>query len=498
MTASCALRSAIGVLAICPFVNAQDLPLPQPKPLAVLRGHTNAVWGLDVTRDGRTIVSGSFDKTIKVWDAATGRERFTLRGHTRCVEFVVVSPDGQTVYSADQAGVVRFWDLVARRERREPIETGSRPRFLFLSSDGRTLSLGDRHHYLRQWDLTSGKELAVGNPRRVQVNLVSADGRLGAGEDRKPHHVVEVFDLPSGRVLTAVSAHQPYAFSPDNRTLFASDPTTEDVWLWELATGLVRAMILSVEQSHIGMVAVHPHGRLLALPREESKALRLIDLATGKAVADLKIDNDTIHRFKFSADGRILACSEGPDTTIRVWDVSGLAAGLPRKERLSPAERDAVWADLAGTDASRAYRAVWVLAGAMKDSAAWLGERLTPVVLADGKVTARLIADLDSDKFAIRDQAAAELEQLGDAAAPALRQALAGAPSMEARERIETLLRRLDALPPSRIRSLRAVEALEYAATPEARLLLEALAGGLAEARLTREAKASVERLAKR
>lgn len=64
------------------------------------------------------------------------------------------------------------------------------------------------------------------------------------------------------------------------------------------------------------------------------------------------------------------------------------------------------------------------------------------------------------------------------------------------RERIEALLRRLDALPAERATEV--VEALEYAATPEARALLEQLAGGLAEARLTREAKASVERLGKR
>jgi hypothetical protein len=89
-------------------------------------------------------------------------------------------------------------------------------------------------------------------------------------------------------------------------------------------------------------------------------------------------------------------------------------------------------------------------------------------------------------------------ELSGESAAPALRQALTAAPSMEVRERIEALLRRLDALPADRLRTLRAVEVLEYSATPEARALLERLSGGLAEARLTREAKASVERLARR
>src|SRR4029453_9236972 len=126
---------------------------------------------------------------------------------------------------------------------------------------------------------------------------------------------------------------------------------------------------------------------------------------------------------------------------------------------------------------------MWALARTMKPSAAWLGERLKPIVAADARQTARLIADLDSARFAARDRAAAELEDLGESAFPALREALAANPSMEGRERVEALVRRLDTLPPDRVRSLRAVEALEYAATPEARTLLDQLSSGLPEAR---------------
>src|SRR5262245_40928736 len=488
---------AIAYLAICNPLNAQHASSPQPKELTALRGHTNTVWGLALTREGQTVVTGSFDKTIKAWDRSTGKERFTLRGHTRCVEFVVLTPDGQTAYTADQGGTIRAWDLTTRRECRKPTETAGRPGFLSMSADGRTLSLGDRNYYLRQWDLTTGKELVIGGPRRVSVKIVSADGRLGADTNEKPTRV-EIIDLPSGRMLATLPAREPYAFSPDGKTLFATDDMTGDVWLWELATGLVRATTQNIEQRHIGMVAVHPHGRLLALPKEERKALMLIDLATGQAAADIRIDNDLIHRFAFSADGRILAVSEAPDATIRIWDVSELAKTLPRKERLTPAELDAIWTNLSGLDAPRAWQAIWALAGSMKHSATWLGDRLKPIVPADPNRTAKLIADLAHNRFAVRDRAARELEDLGDAAAPSLRQGLTGSLSAEVRERMEVLLRRLDTLPADRLRSLRAIEALEYSGAAEARILLEKLAGGLAEARLTREAKAAVERLARR
>jgi HEAT repeat protein len=126
-----------------------------------------------------------------------------------------------------------------------------------------------------------------------------------------------------------------------------------------------------------------------------------------------------------------------------------------------------------------------------------LKEALPPVAPADEKRLARLIADLDDDEFATREQATAELEKLGEVALPALRKALAANPSAEVRLRGEQLLRKDDDPVPSgeRLRALRAAEALEQAGTKEAREALRHLAGGAGGARLTREAKAALERL---
>jgi hypothetical protein len=113
---------------------------------------------------------------------------------------------------------------------------------------------------------------------------------------------------------------------------------------------------------------------------------------------------------------------------------------------------------------------------------------------------ARLTANLDSDQFAVRDQATRELEALGELAEAALRKLLAAKPSLEARRRAEELLEKLRSPLPSgeRLRSLRAVEALEHAGTEPAQRLLIRLAGGAPGARLTREAQAALQRLARR
>jgi hypothetical protein len=108
----------------------------------------------------------------------------------------------------------------------------------------------------------------------------------------------------------------------------------------------------------------------------------------------------------------------------------------------------------------------------------------------------RLIADLDSDSFAKRESAERELAGVGELARPALERALKGRPSLEALRRVQGLLDRLRQAPSGeQVRLLRSVELLEYLGTPEARSLLQALAGGAAEARLTQEARASLERL---
>ncbi len=112
----------------------------------------------------------------------------------------------------------------------------------------------------------------------------------------------------------------------------------------------------------------------------------------------------------------------------------------------------------------------------------------------------RWIKDLDSDQFAVREKARAELENLGELAEPALRRILENKPTLEQRRRIEPMLAKLEAAIPSgeSLRSLRAVRVLEHAATPEASHLLRELAGGAEGASLTGTAKAALARLNRR
>src|SRR5262249_10304880 len=131
----------------------------------------------------------------------------------------------------------------------------------------------------------------------------------------------------------------------------------------------------------------------------------------------------------------------------------------------------------------------------------YLRTRLQPAPAADAKQVAQWIADLDSDDFKMRAKASRELERLEDDVAGLYRKALEGKRSVEAKRRLEELVEKhVNAWVnpnPERLRILRALEVLELAATAEARRVLETLAQGVPEARLTAHAKASLDRLAK-
>src|SRR5262249_31493900 len=161
---------------------------------------------------------------------------------------------------------------------------------------------------------------------------------------------------------------------------------------------------------------------------------------------------------------------------------------------------EALWADLASEDATKAYRASGALVAAPEQAVPFVRRKLPPVAEVDRKRLARLISELDDDTFAVRERARGELEKLGPLAAEALRRRLAGKPTVEQHRRVEALLRKPQGLTRNQegLRTWRAIEVLEYLATKEARGVLETLAGGAAAPPATAEAKAALARLARR
>jgi hypothetical protein len=165
----------------------------------------------------------------------------------------------------------------------------------------------------------------------------------------------------------------------------------------------------------------------------------------------------------------------------------------------SSSSSDDLWSDLGSDDAARAYRAIGRLSTDPEQAVSLLAKQLKPVPVIEGKELTLLLTQLDADDFQTREQASEALEKAGEQAVPVLQKALDGKPTLEARKRIEHLLERLTKqTPPAALKGLRAVEVLEHLGSADAKHILLSLSGGAPQAQITREAKASLERLARR
>jgi RNA polymerase sigma factor (sigma-70 family) len=515
-------------------------------------GHEAAIDSVAVASDGRVLASGCrADGTVRLWDTRTGRQMrvFSVQHadpQTASV-FVGFTPDGKRLVTAAGRNVLRLWERDTGRLLREfqiqpqaqsiahVIEAAA------ISADGRTLialskdqgrrNPDDDSATLQIWDLATGKEV-VRRPDRLRGNMIcmSPDGTLlaeaagGKSLSGAAGMPVAVREVRTGRHLLTLAPealgdaeyqHRPLAFSPDGNivatgsAILADHPGQRDtvkeyrIRLWELATG---KEILILSTSYTGAAAFSPDGKVFVSAgvdyderRKGDDAIHLWDLASGKELAHYQGQESFVHALSFFPDGKRLATGM-VDSTILLWDVAPAFrnASLPAKA-LATEDLEQYWVDLAGGDAHKARAALWALAGAPALSVPWMQQRLRPREPAKPEKIAQVIADLESGTFAVREAASQLLRDLDTESEPALRRALQGTLSLEARQRMEQLL-----APPRVIRSpevlrrVRAVQVLEIIGSAPALQVLKTLVQGPPEMRETQDAQASLRRLADR
>src|SRR5205823_6577682 len=124
-------------------VRPEPVPLPPAgQATRTLQGHNILVWSVAFSPDGKRIVSGSFDQTVKVWDAQTGRQELTLRGHTQPVQSVIFTPDGKRIVSGSDDQTLKVWDTQTGQVERTLKGRSSFIRGVAISPDGMRIVSG--------------------------------------------------------------------------------------------------------------------------------------------------------------------------------------------------------------------------------------------------------------------------------------------------------------------------------------------------------------------
>jgi WD40 repeat protein len=512
-------------------------------------GHSRPVIYLSFSGDGSRLRSASEVESID-WDVSPQKENCRTPGELLCVSTPLRRTVWKTTSQPDHLGsaevaTYELRDLEGRLVKTITTASGASltavRRFEFA---GKTLCcfIGDE---LWLYDAVSAAYL--GSAGR-EAQAISPDGKLVAA--CSPKGVITLKALETGRLIRRFKdqlvvskpdrslALYRFDFSADSKYL-ATIPLAEEldafqipelgpnaIQVWDVFEGREVARIVDGRNAELssnvhvmqrapgGQVvsigrttqdlrsgatgfAVSPDHRLLALSLHGHEGVQLWEIASGTEKARFQGQKGAVTSLAFSRDGDILA-SGAEDGTIGLRAVRGRAEP---KGQMPVARTDeeltAYWRTLTELDAKKAEQAMQVLIDNGRQTVAVIRRLCKPVRTPPEAELDALIHKLDSDKFTVREQATVDLGDLGELARPAIEKALKGKPGVEARRRLEDVLRASRSLASSRrdLQAWRTIEVLERIGSSEAKEVLRTLARGAAEARVSREAQACLERL---
>jgi WD40 repeat protein len=457
------------------------------------------VHELACTRDGSTLALAADDGTLRLWEPATGRGQAILG--TQGGKQVLFSVGSKRLAWLTPGSTAKLVQLKNGKTLRTfALPDDAEPTALALSADDDTLAIAYREPKkeraaLRLWNARGHELRTIDLPRRGALVLrFSPDGKsIAAALDRAG---TALWNLDSGKRThhweTADPPRRSLAFSPDGQVLAIGD---RDGRIVLVGTGEeIREGQLTGHADEVHGVVFSPDGRLIASCGADG-LVRLWDRLSGQEVLRFEGHQGDVLALDCTPDGRHII-SSGIDGTVLTWDVRGLSRGVGGA--VTERELDRLWEELAIDDSAKAYRAVWSLALADKQSVPALRARLAPYLGVDTGEVAKLILQLDDRRFAMREKATTELARLGVAVERMLRKARTEKPSPEVVRRIDELLRKMDRKLPAAVewlRIARTLEVLEKAQSAPAGELLRDLAKGCPDEAVRKEAKAILGRL---
>jgi WD40 repeat protein len=291
------------------------------------------IGAVAITPDGKRIISGAWDGTLKVWDLEKCLLSAPVIGHTHPVHAVAITPDRQRAISASSDGTVKTWNLQNGTELSTQNIQYSQKIIAFVFNEGKTqgisasssmktLNLGDLETgKLNLWDLERGNQLKtfIGHEGWVAAVAVTSDRQkiISGASDQ----TLKIWDIQSGTELHTLKGHSKYVqavtITPNGHcAISASDDCTLKVW--EIESGK-ELHTLKGHEDRVWALAVTPDGKKVVSASWDS-TLKVWDLTSGRELHTLKGHRGQVIAVSVTYDG-LKAISASSDRTLKIWDL---------------------------------------------------------------------------------------------------------------------------------------------------------------------------------
>ncbi len=289
------------------------------------KAHSSAVNSVAISPDGNTLVSGSLDKTIKLWSLPEGKLINKLIGHSNPVRLLTISPDGRLLVSVS-GYKIKLWTLPNGKLVNTLTGNSYEVTSIAISPNGNTLISSSLDKTVKLWSLPEGKltNKLIGHSSFVKLATVSPDGTLLASVSGDAS--IKLWSLPEGNLINTLKCNShkftSAVISPDGK-LLVSGSFDKTIKIWSLPEG----KLVNTLESHSGTVysmAISPDGTFLVSVCDDG-TIDLWTLPDGKKVntlGNLRIDDKNINELvAISPDGTMLAV--GSYDIIKFWSLPG-------------------------------------------------------------------------------------------------------------------------------------------------------------------------------